>query len=301
MAPKVDSLSLAFNTKVTRLISKTDINRHIELFENNNAKSNVDEFSIYSRISETNLEKKADNRKKWLIGAGIAFGIITAGVVAYLLKHSLNNFKPLTNKLKTCNIEPKSFADTTGEYLSPKFLDKYIKDIQPYAEHATIKAEYKPRTLEQVFGIRRTLDASNFVYPRGTIAIPAKLNEVVSTSGLLQCSAIAIVDKSQNLQTLVHCCPTVKGNESLLKYIFSHSTSKNLDITIVPGFYKETDTTVDFLVNMVKKYAPDAKLNFANFPNKDIDVVILKNGILKSGTRNNIIPTTNPINRIIHA
>ena len=301
MAPKVDSLNIVSNTKPLSVVSELKNNSNIEVFENKKAEANIDEVSFSNANSNSELEEKADNRKKWLIGAGIAFGIITAGVAAYLLKHSLNNFKPLTNKLKTCNIEPKSFADTTGEYLSPKFLDKYIKDIQPYAEHATIKAEYKPRTLEQVFGIRRTLDASNFVYPRGTIAIPAKLNEAISTSGLLQCSAIAIVDKSQNLQTLVHCCPTVKGNESLLKYIFSHSTSKNLDITIVPGFYKETDTTVDFLVNMVKKYAPDAKLNFANFPNKDIDVVILKNGILKSGTRNNIIATTNPINRIIHA
>ena len=298
---KVDSLISMPKTKLTSLEAKPIASENIKFFENNKNENNVDKLNISNKNLDVNPEKKGNNKKKWLIGAGIALGIVAVGVTAYLFKQHLSKLKPVTSKSTTCNIEPKSFKGVPGEYKCPEFLDKYIKDIQPYAEHATIKAEYKPRTLEQVSGIRRTLDACNFAYPFGTIAIPAKLNEVVSTSGLLQCSAIAIVDKSQNLQTLVHCCPTVKGNESLLKYIFSHSNPKNLDITIVPGFYKETDTTVDFLVNMVKKYASEAKLNFANFPNKDCRVVILENGLLKCGMVKDIIATKNPITRMIHA
>ena len=201
----------------------------------------------------------------------------------------------------TCIIKPQNFKTSKGSYLWPKFLDKYINDIEPYSEQATIKAEYNPSTLNTVTGVRKTLDASNFDAPNGTVAIPATLDETLSTSGLLQCAAVAVVDKNQNLQTLIHCCPTVDGNEDLIKYILSHSKPEDLDITIVPGFYKETDATVDFLIDTIKKHAPESNLNFANFPDKDIDVVILEKGELKCGTRDNIKPTVNPMDRIVHA
>ena len=292
---KIDSLDFVPNAK-TPLVIKPYPKENIEIFENNNTKINVDELTISNKNSEVNSKENSHN-KKGLIKT--AFGILVAGVTVYLLKHPL--IKTTITKPITRNIEPKSFREAPGKDKFPEFLDKYINDVESYAEHITIKPEYNPRTLKPVVGLRRTLDASNFDFPYGTIAIPAKLDETLSTSGLLQCSAMAIVDRTQNLQTLVHCCPTIGGNESLLKYIFSHSNPKNLDITIVPGSYKETDTTIDFLVNMVKKHAPEAKLNFANFPDIDNCVAILENGILKCGTRENIIATVNPKTRIINA
>ena len=244
------------------------------------------------------LGKRTSSKNiKSFIGLGLAalssYGIYFA---------TKGKIKPKNKIIDTIKIEPRSIVSSHKDYNCPKFLNKYVDDVD-YSKgimYAKIKPEHNPITLDIVSGTRKTLHASNFAPPYGTNAVTSKLDETLSTSGLLQCSAISVVDRKHNLQTLIHCCPTVSGNEDLLKYIFSHSNPKDLEIMLVPGCYKETDTTVDFLVDFIKKNASEAKFNFANFPNDDTDVLILYNGILKSGTSKNIQPIINPSECMIH-
>lgn len=301
MSIRVNSINSSFIFQDA--LSKTQHNRVVDenAFYTNDIKPNIDKLDITS-------SSKPSEKKSEAITAGIAAGTILATIAAACIfkckpKKALFTESKLNKALIEPNsvIAPQNFKVTNYKSNMPNFLNKYVDEVADVTKMATIKSSYKPKTLEILKGKHKTLDASNFSFPNGTIAIPSKLNETLSTSGLLQCAALAVVDKTQNLQTLIHCCPTVGGNESLLKYILSHSNSKNLDITLVPGYYKETDTTIDLLVKSIKKYAPDAKLTFANFPDNANNVLVLKNGILKCCKYDNVIVNTNPINRIVHA
>ena len=213
--------------------------------------------------------------------------------------HSTSSFQSNCFK-ETITIEPKNFRGWGSKFSFPEFLNKYVDKVNDYVELVTIKSEFKPEILPKFIGRVNTLDVSNSVKPYGTLAISSTLDKYLSTSGLKVCAGASIVDRSHNLQTILHCCPTVGENESLIKYILSHSNPKDLEIMLVPGCYKETDTTVDFLVDFIKKNASEAKFKFANFPNDDTDVLILYNGILKSGTSKNIQPIINPSECLIH-
>lgn len=215
-----------------------------------------------------------------------------------LKSHSTSSFQSNCFK-ETITIEPKNFRGWGSKFSFPEFLDKYVDKVNDYVELVTIKSEFKPEILPKFIGRVNTLDVSNSVKPYGTLAISSTLDKYLSTSGLKVCAGASIVDRSHNLQTILHCCPTVGENESLIKYILSHSNPKDLEITIVPGANIETDTTLDFLVECIKKYAPQAKIKFANFPDMDSSTLILHNGILKCGTYENVIPKINPLDRII--
>lgn len=217
-----------------------------------------------------------------------------------LKSHSTSSFQSNCFK-ETITIEPKNFRGWGSKFSFPEFLDKYVDKVNDYVELVTIKSEFKPEILPKFIGRVNTLDVSNSVKPYGTLAISSTLDKYLSTSGLKVCAGASIVDRSHNLQTILHCCPTVGENESLIKYILSHSNPKDLEITIVPGANIETDTTVDFLIQCIKKYADGAKIKFANFPDKENSTLILNNGILKCGDYENIKPITNPMSRIIFA
>ncbi len=134
---------------------------------------------------------------------------------------------------------------------------------------------------------KNIIHVSNFDPPYGTIAASSRLNECLFTDKIRDCAAIAIVDKTQNLQSLVHCFPgqSTKSNEEIIKYILSHSNPQNLEISIIPGINEDTGRTISFLADMVKKYAKEAKLNFLNFPRnkmglgyRDERAILLSNG-----------------------
>ena len=85
IAPKVDSLNIASNTKPLPVVSKPKNNSDIEVFENEITEANIDKVSFSNTNSNSDLEEKADNKKKWLIAGGIALGTVLIGVSSYFL------------------------------------------------------------------------------------------------------------------------------------------------------------------------------------------------------------------------
>ena len=164
-------------------------------------------------------------------------------------------------------------------------------------------SELNPKTLETIEEKKTGIDLSNFVTPNGSIGIASKLNEVLSTDGMLQCAAISFVNKKDNTQVLLHLCPGVHkaDNEALIEYIMKNMKQKGLEIGIAPGSYTDTDNTISFLIENVKKYNENAEIKFYNFPNES-GRVILENGKMKF-IKNNLFRATkiNPMDRIFYA
>ena len=88
MITKIDSLNLISSVTPTISVPKTNVN--IEVFSNNK-ESNTDEVSI-SNKSDNSPEKKGNNKKNWLIGTGIAFGVIGIGIAAACILKKSPNF-----------------------------------------------------------------------------------------------------------------------------------------------------------------------------------------------------------------
>ena len=87
LAPKVDSLNIVSNTKPLSVVSKPEINSEIEVFENKKTKANIDEIDLSNQNNNKQIEEKSDNKKKWLIGAGIALGTLAIGItIACVMK-----------------------------------------------------------------------------------------------------------------------------------------------------------------------------------------------------------------------
>ena len=131
---------------------------------------------------------------------------------------------------------------------------------------------------------KTVLNVSNFDYPRGSIAASTKLDDCIATGDLLQCAGVAIVDKKNNMQTLIHCFPG-QSKEDITK-LLEHSVSRNnkdLKITVITGADDACDMTISGVVDSLKQVAPDNKIKFANFSN-DVDIfdraVVLENGKL---------------------
>ena len=212
--------------------------------------------------------------------------------------------RPMVNL--RAKLVPKSFIyNGFSDYSTsiPKELSLPLKYVSTDDGYAKIRSKYNPKTLEKNNSHIETDHISNFIKPSGSIAISSDLNHSMSTSELFQCAGVAIVDRTQNLQTLLHFCPYVskKTNTKLLRYILSVSNPKNLDITIVPGCYNTTDLTVDFLVSRINKFAEGAKIKFANFPDVKNTTLILSKGKLQCSDGKNITKRTNPAERLIYA
>ena len=144
---------------------------------------------------------------------------------------------------------------------------------------------------------------STFVEPYGSIAISSKLDETISTSGLLQCAAVSVVDREKNLQTLFHCFPgqDAKENRTILDYIFSLSKGSIPEITIIPGCYNSTDSTVNFLVENIRDIlGKNCEITFANIVNNHTNI-ILENGVLGCAeySRRLVETELNPASKII--
>ena len=92
MVPKVDSLNIVSNTKPLSVVSKPEINSKIEVFENKNTKANIDEIDLCNQNSNNQIEEKSDNKKKWLIGAGIALGALAIGITTACVMKKVPEF-----------------------------------------------------------------------------------------------------------------------------------------------------------------------------------------------------------------
>ena len=91
VAPKVDRLNIVSNTKPLSVVSKPKNNSDIEVFENKITEANIDKVSFSNTNSNSEIEEKSDNKKKWLIAGSIALGTVLIGVGSYFL---LKKFGP---------------------------------------------------------------------------------------------------------------------------------------------------------------------------------------------------------------
>lgn len=206
---------------------------------------------------------------------------------------------------KTTVIPPKafllkSFRDYEPTISENEKQENFSEKINNYQQ---IKKEFNPKILRIIDKKITAYKISNFDYPYGSIAISTTLNDKISTGELIYCAGAAFVDKKHNLQTLLHFCPTIskKENEELLKYILSFTKPENLEVTIVPGDYEDTEYSVNYLYNKIKELSKGANICFANFPDKQNTTLVLNQGKLFCTKGSNISGSTNPKNKIINA
>lgn len=193
------------------------------------------------------------------------------------------SFTKKSTRIKPCNLKLNSQNTTKyidyGESLWGE--QKNFRWINPDCNIVT-QCRFMDNIRANTMPIIRPSKAM-YVSPVGTNAISGTLREPIATDGLLQCAALAVVDKTHNLQTLVHCNPgmSAKENRAILEYILSHSAAQDLEIAIAPGFYTKTENMISYLVDNIKDIMPEAKINFVNFPDSNHTSVILEGGILK--------------------
>ena len=199
------------------------------------------------------------------------------------------------------SINLNDVTDSCTRYIDyKKPSGTYVKKFKE--AETRFKASLNPYTLPVGKFSKETMHICNFMNPHGSIAISSKLNEKISTDGLLQCAAVSFVDRNNNLQTLLHCCPGVsaKSNRVILDYILSCYKDSVPEITIIPGCYEETDSTISFIVDNIKDILGEkCKINFANTA-ENYSNIILENGELScSEIPNSGLSKSNPANRII--
>lgn len=210
---------------------------------------------------------------------------------------------PAYRKLKA-----KAFSTATKENYKPAIewgTPVQYKYIQKNAEYGEQKfhENLNPKTLKIETERKSGIDLDNLSHPNGSIGVASRLNDVISTSGMWQCAAISFVNKKENTQVLAHICPTIHkvDNESLIEYIMENMPQDGLEINIAPGIYSDTDNTISFLVETIKKFNKDAEIEFCNFP-KGFERVILENGELKCIEENRFRETErNPMDKIFYA
>lgn len=205
------------------------------------------------------------------------------------------------NKNQTPIVKPMVFQhdksgglNVYGEYKS-KSYPHYDSDDAAF----TSKANAENLKIKEPNS--KVIEISNFDEPSGTIAGSTTLDKTLYTDRLAQCAALAVVDKAHNTQTLIHVYPgyTVTNNKQLINHVLNSSNPKDLEISIVPGYSKITQSTVQFLLDTVKEYSPDIAVKLFNYPEDGLKImdrgVLLQNGKLYCCDMNKVTDKiTNP-------
>ena len=191
---------------------------------------------------------------------------------------------PLVNSAMPANIKPKMFImNAEAPSLFEVYKDKPYPHFNPENARLTWKAFAK--TLSKTNAEEEVIYISNFDDPSGTIAGSSTLNKTLYTDSLVQCAAVAVVDKKNNLQSLIHVYPgySIEDNRQIIEHILSLSNSQDLEISIVPGYSEITCTTVQFILDTLEDLVPEVSPKLYNF-SKDVKIfnrgLILKEGKL---------------------
>ncbi|MBR6722050.1 hypothetical protein IKL64_01185 [bacterium] len=217
------------------------------------------------------------------------------------LKAKINNLLGRTPKVvKTPpKIEPKVIKVENRGIPLAKLEDTYeYVDI----DNARFHKKLHPSTMKRTSlpTDKNFIHISNFEPPYGSIAATTGLDGCITTNKIYQCAAVAIVDKSNNMQTLIHAFPgqTQKEITELIRHVTSKSNITDLEITIAPGIYEDYDKTVRGIVTALKEVGAGKKIKFANF-SEDVRIfergLILQDGKLTCCTKDEIEKATNKI------
>ena len=135
--------------------------------------------------------------------------------------------------------------------------------------------------------VRESIHLSNDDTLDGSIAASSGFDgTVISTDGLSQCAGLAIVDRQQKIQTLVHCYAWENrfDMKKMLNYIIKDSAPEDLEFSIIPGCKVSTANTVLRINDIINDICPDADINYMDFPrfykNSENTAILLKNGEL---------------------
>ena len=217
-------------------------------------------------------------------------------------------------KIKASPIEPVAIPIENKNNGTP-VRDAYKNNSYPYFKHDELNTYYEfseesgASTLrkETLPNDQQIIEASQSSPPYGTVAGTSTLDQTIITSELNQCVALAVVDKANNKQSLIHIFPgqSVESNKKIIEYIVSQSKPEDIELSVVSGFTESASSTVQFVLDAVKELLPDTEVNLYNFE-KDCGTVILKDGELSCcggnsvyEARDNIIK--NPESNIVYA
>ena len=217
------------------------------------------------------------------------------------LKTKINNLLGRTPKVAKTPppIEPKVIKVENRGIPLAKMEDTYeYVDI----DNARFHKKLHPSTMKRssLPTDKNFIHISNFEPPYGSIAATTGLDGCITTNKLYQCAAVAIVDKSGNIQTLIHAFPGQTQAEitELIRHVTSKSNVKDLEITIAPGIYEDYDKTVKGIVTGLKEIGADENIKFANFSD-EVKIfergLILQDGKLTCCTKDEIEKATNKI------
>ena len=228
---------------------------------------------------------------------------------------NLNNSPLNIDRPKINNLSSKTLLQNGGKAFVPTDINySSTKSVKPFSEnehrfintYGNFKAEYNAKKLPMLHkSIEKAYFVNNFAEPYGSISITKSFDEPIATTGLYECVALAIVDKKEKVQTLLHFFPSTlkKYNDELLDYLLRFGNSENLEFIIVPGCYEETDNTIGVLVDKIEEKRPNANINFRYFTNENgHNIFILKDGKPFTIKESNIIKIIdNPIQDICYA
>ena len=211
-------------------------------------------------------------------------------------------------------IEPKVFKEVNDK---DRIVDTYKNKSYPFYEYRGYAGgEFTPES--GAVRLKKTklpkkeqiIEVSNSYLPFGTVGTSSSLNQTLITGDLLQCAALAIVDKAHNKQSLIHVFPghSAEDNRQIIEYFLSQSNTEDLEISIVCGDERQAPITIQYLLDTLKDLGADKNVKLFNFDAFGVDgasVVILKDGELtccdSDNYRNNRSHiTTNPKDKITY-
>jgi len=222
---------------------------------------------------------------------------------------SFMGFLPSSENQSGCIIKPKEFdfpdlwvKNLYDEYEGGKEFPHYDADNACFSEGAHASTlPLKENVDEQVIYV------SNFDDPCGTIAGSSSLDKPLYTDKLVQCAALAVVDKAHNVQSLIHVFPGygIKDNKQILEHVLKASDPKDLELSIIPGYMGSTARTVQFILDTLKELTPDVEPKLYNFPQGDLRIfkrgLLLKDGQLYACDMENVTDRiTNPKENITY-
>lgn len=157
------------------------------------------------------------------------------------------------------------------------------------------------------------VEVSNFVEPRGSVAIKTKSDEAIYTAGLFQCAGLAIYDAKTNTQSLSHVFYMTSATnikKDLLKLYDSEAFQEpgRLKISMINGCYEESANTINRVLEVIHSINPESakSVKFHHIPDDDHQMIGIHNGELFSiyymkSNRNSFIKATNPMDRIVYS
>ena len=138
MVQDVERLNIVSNSKPLPVVSKPENNSKIEVFKSDASKTNIDEAVFSSTNCNTEPEEKSDNKKKWLVAAGISLGTVAVGIASCLLfkkipqnilKTQISKTNPKTNAL--IGDMTNFLTGKKGKHISSDDIVNIFKKYQP--------------------------------------------------------------------------------------------------------------------------------------------------------------------------